>query len=59
MVHGSGPILKSCHKLGEATGSTLTARGSMEAALWQARGGGATDIDIVDAVHTLHTTNDI
>ncbi len=58
-LHGTDPVVKSPHKLGEATASILAARAGASAALWQARGGGQTDIDIdvADAVHALHATN--
>lgn len=58
-LHGSDPIIRSPHRLGEASGIAQLLIGMAGAAIWKVRTGGGTDlsIDIVDALHFLHPTH--
>lgn len=57
VVHGTDPVIRSPHRLGEAFAAAQLLVGAAGAAIWQARGGARTDIsmDILDALHHLHS----
>jgi crotonobetainyl-CoA:carnitine CoA-transferase CaiB-like acyl-CoA transferase len=56
VVHGTDPVIRSPHRLGEASATAQLLVGAAGAVIWQARGGAGTDIsiDILDALHHLH-----
>jgi crotonobetainyl-CoA:carnitine CoA-transferase CaiB-like acyl-CoA transferase len=59
VVHGTDPVIRSPHRLGEASATAQLLIGAAGAAIWEARGGARTDIsmDILDALHYLHPTH--
>ncbi|MDQ0625978.1 CoA transferase [Paraburkholderia graminis] len=59
LLNGSDPIIRSPHRLGEASGIAQLLIGMAGAAIWNTRTGISTDvsIDIVDALHFLHPTH--
>ena len=59
ILHGSDPVIRSPHHLGEASGTAQLLIGIAGAAIWHARTGQQTDIviDIIDALHYLHPTH--
>src|SRR5215510_1912299 len=59
VLHGADPVIRSPHRLGEASGTAQLLIGIAGAALWHARTGQQTDIamDIIDALHYLHPTH--
>jgi crotonobetainyl-CoA:carnitine CoA-transferase CaiB-like acyl-CoA transferase len=56
---GNDPVIRSPHKLGEASATAQLLIGAAGAAIWTARTGEKTDIeiDIIDALHFLHPTH--
>jgi quercetin dioxygenase-like cupin family protein len=56
---GCVPVIRSPHKLGEASATAQLLIGAAGAAIWTARTGEKTDIeiDIIDALHFLHPTH--
>src|SRR5262245_53435892 len=56
VLHGADPVIRSPHRLGEASGTAQLLIGIAGAAIWHARTGQPTDIaiDIIDALHYLH-----
>ena len=59
VLHGADPVIRSPHRLGEASGTAQLLIGIAGAAIWHARTGQQTDIaiDIIDALHYLHPTH--
>ena len=59
VLRGSDPVIRSPHRLGEASATAQLLIGAAGAAIWEARGGGRTDIsmDILHALHHLHPTH--
>jgi crotonobetainyl-CoA:carnitine CoA-transferase CaiB-like acyl-CoA transferase len=59
VVHGNDPVIRSPHRLGEASATAPLLIGAAGTAIWEARGGPRTDIsmDIIDALHYLHPTH--
>lgn len=59
MLNGIDPVIRSPHRLGEASGTAQLLIGIAGAAVWHARTGKKTDIaiDIIDALHYLHPTH--
>ena len=59
VLHGADPVIRSPHRLGEASGMAQLLIGVAGAAIWHARTGQKTDIgiDIIDALHYLHPTH--
>ena len=59
VLRGADPIIRSPHRLGEASGIAQLLIGVAGAAIWQARTSETTSvsIDIVDALHFLHPTH--
>ena len=59
VLRGSDPVIRSPHRLGEASATAQLLIGAAGAAIWEARSGGRTDIsiDILDALHHLHPTH--
>jgi crotonobetainyl-CoA:carnitine CoA-transferase CaiB-like acyl-CoA transferase len=59
VMHGNDPIIRSPHRLGEASCTAQLLIGTAGAAIWEARGGTRTDIsmDIIHALHYLHQTH--
>jgi len=59
VLRGADPIIRSPHRLGEASGFAQLLIGASGAAIWQARTSQTTSvsIDIVDALHFLHPTH--
>jgi crotonobetainyl-CoA:carnitine CoA-transferase CaiB-like acyl-CoA transferase len=59
VMYGTDPVIRSPHRLGEASGIAQLLIGIAGAAIWYARTGQETDmaIDIVDALHYLHPTH--
>ena len=59
VAYGSDPVIRSPHRLGEASCTAQLLIGAAGAAIWEARGGEQTDIcmDIVHALHCLHPTH--
>ncbi|WP_413990029.1 CoA transferase [Labrys okinawensis] len=59
ILHGSDPVIRSPHRLGEASGIAQLLIGIAGAAVWRQRTGQSTDIavDILDALHFLHPTH--
>lgn len=58
-IFGSDPVVRSPHRLGEASCSAHLLIGAAGAAIWEARGGTRTDIamDIIHGLHHLHPTH--
>ena len=56
---GVDPVIRSPHRLGEASGMAQLLIGVAGAAIWHARTGQKTDIaiEIIDALHYLHPTH--
>jgi crotonobetainyl-CoA:carnitine CoA-transferase CaiB-like acyl-CoA transferase len=56
---GDDPVIRSPHRLGEASCTVQMLIGAAGAAIWEARGGGRTDlsIDIIHGLHYLHPTH--
>jgi crotonobetainyl-CoA:carnitine CoA-transferase CaiB-like acyl-CoA transferase len=56
---GADPIIRSPHRLGEASAIAQLLIGAAGASIWQERGGEPTDISIgiIDALHFLHPTH--
>ena len=59
VTHGSDPVIRSPHRLGEASCTAQLLIGTAGAAIWEARGGARTDIsmDIIHALHHMHPTH--
>jgi len=59
VLHGTDPVIRSPHRLGEASGMAQLLIGIAGAAIWRARTGQRTNvaIDIIDALHFLHPTH--
>lgn len=59
VLYGADPVIRSPHRLGEASGFAQLMIGLAGAAVWHARTGEKTDVsvDIIDALHSLHTTH--
>jgi crotonobetainyl-CoA:carnitine CoA-transferase CaiB-like acyl-CoA transferase len=59
VIHGNDPVIRSPHRLGEASCTVQLLIGAAGAAVWEARGGGRTDIsiDIIHGLHYLHPTH--
>jgi hypothetical protein len=59
VMHGNDPVIRSPHRLGEASCTAQLLIGTAGAAIWEARGGTHTDIsmDIIHALHYLHQTH--
>jgi len=59
VLHGADPVIRSPHRLAEASGTAQLLIGIAGAAIWHARAGQQTDIaiDIIDALHYLHPTH--
>ena len=60
-LKGKDPLLKSPHRLGEATSYALLAEAAAAAAIWRLKSQSAErqsiTLDIVDALHALHSTH--
>lgn len=58
-LHGSDPVIRSPHRLGEASATAQLAIGTAAAAIWERRTGqtGDVEIDIQHALHYLHPTH--
>jgi hypothetical protein len=56
---GSDPVIRSPHRLGEASSTAQLLIGAAGAAIWEARGDTRTDIsmDIIHGLHDLHPTH--
>ncbi len=59
VMHGNDPVIRSPHRLGEASCTAQLLIGAAGAAIWEARGGARTDMsmDIIHALHHLHPTH--
>jgi crotonobetainyl-CoA:carnitine CoA-transferase CaiB-like acyl-CoA transferase len=59
VLHGADPVIRSPHRLGEASATAQLAIGAAAAAVWQRRTGRISDvgIGIHDALHYLHPTH--
>jgi crotonobetainyl-CoA:carnitine CoA-transferase CaiB-like acyl-CoA transferase len=59
VMQGNDPVIRSPHRLGEASCTAQLLIGAAGAAIWEARCGVRTDIsmDIVHALHHLHPTH--
>ena len=59
VLYGADPVIRSPHHLGEASAMVNLLIGIAGAAIWHARTGQQTDIeiDIIDALHSLHPTH--
>src|SRR5215469_16086792 len=59
VAYGSDPVIRSPHRLGEASCTAQLLIGAAGAAIWEARGGEQTDIsmDIIHGLHHLHPTH--
>ena len=59
VMYGNDPVIRSPHRLGEASATAQLLIGVAGAAIWEARGGTRTNIsiDIIDALHYLHPTH--
>jgi crotonobetainyl-CoA:carnitine CoA-transferase CaiB-like acyl-CoA transferase len=59
VLNGADPVIRSPHHLGEASAMVNLLIGIAGAAIWHARTGQQTDIeiDIIDALHSLHPTH--
>ncbi len=58
-IVGSDPVIRSPHKLGEASATAQLLIGAAGAAIWSAKTGQTTnvEIDVIDALHFLHPTH--
>jgi len=58
-IYGSDPVIRSPHRLAEASCTAHLLIAAAGAAIWEARGGGRTDIsmDIIHGLHHLHPTH--
>lgn len=60
-LNGQDPLLRSPHKLGEATATALLLEAAAAAAIWNYKTRGTEQqnlaLDIVDALHALHSTH--
>ena len=58
-MRGHDPLVRSPHRLGEATATALLAEAAAAAVVWQGRGGTPVEVevDVVDALHALHSTH--
>ena len=58
-MHGSDPLIRSPHRLAEATSYALLAEGIAAASIWHHRTGEATamSVSVYDAIHALHSTH--
>jgi crotonobetainyl-CoA:carnitine CoA-transferase CaiB-like acyl-CoA transferase len=59
VLYGADAVIRSPHRLGEASGVAQLLIGIAAAAIWRQRAGQETDvaIDILDALHFLHPTH--
>ena len=59
VMYGNDPVIRSPHRLGEASATAQLLIGVPGAAIWEAHGGTRTNIsiDIIDALHYLHPTH--
>lgn len=59
VMRGDDPLIRSPHKLGEASATAQLLIGATGASIWQKKTGERNDveIDIVDALHFLHPTH--
>lgn len=59
VMHGDDPVIRSPHRLGEASCTAQLLIGAAGAAIWAARRGTHTDmsVDIIHALHYLHQTH--
>ena len=59
ILNGADPVIKSPHRLGEASAIAQLIIGAAGAAIWEERTGQSSDIaiDILDALHFLHPTH--
>lgn len=59
VIYGGDPVIRSPHRLGEASATALLSIGAAGAVIWQRRSGACTDIstDVVHALHYLHPTH--
>jgi CoA-transferase family III len=59
VMYGDDPVIRSPHRLGEASATAQLLIGAAGSAIWEARGGTRTDISIhiIDALHFLHPTH--
>jgi crotonobetainyl-CoA:carnitine CoA-transferase CaiB-like acyl-CoA transferase len=59
VMRGNDPVIRSPHRLGEASATAQLLIGAAGAAIWQARSGARTDIsiDIIHSLHHLHPTH--
>jgi len=59
VVRGDYPVIRSPHRLGEASCTAQLLIGVAGAAIWEARGGARTDMsmDIIHGLHHLHPTH--
>jgi crotonobetainyl-CoA:carnitine CoA-transferase CaiB-like acyl-CoA transferase len=59
VMYGSDPVIRSPHRLGEASCTALLLAGVAGAAIWEIRGGTPADIsmDIIHGLHHLHPTH--
>ncbi|WP_274911119.1 CoA transferase [Streptomyces sp. WZ-12] len=58
-LHGTDPVIRSPHRLGEASATAQLAIGAAVSAIWERRTGqiGDVEIDIEHALHYLHPTH--
>jgi crotonobetainyl-CoA:carnitine CoA-transferase CaiB-like acyl-CoA transferase len=59
VMHGNDPVIRSPHRLGEASCTAQLLVGAAGAAVWEVRGGTPTGIsmDIIHGLHHLHPTH--
>ena len=59
VMYGSDPVIRSPHRLGEASCTALLLAGVAGAAIWEVRGGTPAGIsmDIIHGLHHLHPTH--
>ncbi|MGN6795124.1 MAG: CoA transferase [Streptosporangiaceae bacterium] len=59
VIYGNDPVIRSPHRLGEASCTAQLLIGAAGAAIWEACGGTCTDIsmDIIHGLHHLHPTH--
>ncbi len=59
VMHGNDPVIRSPHRLGEASCTVQLLIGAAGAAIWEVRGGTPTGIsmDIIHGLHHLHPTH--